>query len=364
MPWHMSRGATRATQRKLHAAIARSAAAAALLAFTSLCPAQPAVQSPQDPAVTQIVALESLAATAVGEGHIAAAIDDHSRALQVAETLQRPRLVAVLLTRLGLLYEDDNKIQRGLIAHELALKALDRDADLDLSPVIQRLGSGRKGFDARPEPVSADLYRESVARDLDAEEQDPALPVKVLINIGNGYLRQPQDEAALRAYRLALEQPEIAGAPLQKAHALANSGEILRRPGQARRSPVGTRRCLGSDRARRQTGRRAPGAGIACAHRRAALGCRRRARAIQPRDCAVSRVGGSARGSPRAARPRLPGSSTQNRIQDASGAYQRALDLGTATNDEDVLWQSHWGLGRCAYARGESIARRLRTPPA
>ena len=110
------------------------------------CWGQGAAPSASDATFKEIVLLESAAAKASEERRYPAAIDDHSRALQLAEQLQRPRLVAVLLVRLGQDYEDDNEIQRGLVSNEMAFKALQRDPSLDLSLVIRRLGTASKGF--------------------------------------------------------------------------------------------------------------------------------------------------------------------------------------------------------------------------
>ena len=203
------------------------AAMAALL--IGPCWGQGVAPSASDAAFKEIVLLESAAATASEERRYSAAIDDHSRALQLAEQLQRPRLVAVLLVRLGQDYEDNNEIQRGLVSNEMAFKALQRDPSLDLRLVIRRVDTASKGFSGRPDPIPADLYRESVARDLETEERDPTLLVRVLVNIGNGYFRQPQEVPALQFYELALQQPEIDKAPLLKGYALANYGELLRR---------------------------------------------------------------------------------------------------------------------------------------
>ena len=79
----------------------RAALAAAGFLIASVCSSQSPSQPAADPTFAQIVVLESLAAAAAAERRYPAAIDSHSRALQLAQTLQRPRLTAVLLTRLG-----------------------------------------------------------------------------------------------------------------------------------------------------------------------------------------------------------------------------------------------------------------------
>lgn len=347
----MVTGATSAVNHRFVAG-GRMAVAACAFIFASLCSSQATVQQRSDPVLTQIVALESMAATAASERRFDAAIDSHSRALQLAETLQRPRLMAVLLSRLGQVYEDANRIQSGLVANELALKALNSDASFNLGPVIERLGSGRKGFDARSEPVSPDLYRESVARDLETEEHDPALPIKILINIGNGYLRQPQEAVALVVYQLALQRPEINQVPLLKGYALANSGEILRRQGKLdeARSRLEIAVGLIESHGKREDTRRALTSLARLAADRSNFAG---ARELYGRAIPLYRASSDQRGEARAQLGRGYLELTQNRIEAATSAYQRAMELGAVLNDEDVLWQSHWGLGRCAYARGD-----------
>ena len=320
--------------------------------LATVCWSQEAGQPPVDSRFAQIVVLESMAATAAAEQRYPAAIDSHSRALQLAEALHRPRLTAVLLSRLGQVYEDANRIQTGLVAHEMALKALEHDASLDLSRVIERLGAGSKGFDSRPDPVSPDLYRESVARDLETEEQDPTLPIKVLINIGNGYLRQPQEGAALRAYELALQQPEIARAPLLKGFALANSGEILRRQGKLAeaQSTLETAIVLIERNGKREDTRRAL---TSLARLKAERSQTAEASGLYARAITLYRAASDQRGEARAQLGRGYLDLTQKRIEAATTAYQRALEIGVALKDDDVLWQSHWGLGRCFQERGD-----------
>jgi hypothetical protein len=88
-------------------------------------------------AFEHIVILESLATSAAAEQRFEQAIARRSDALQLAATLNCPRLTAVLLNRLGQTYEDNNRIQQGLVTYELGFKALAQDASLNLGAEIQ-----------------------------------------------------------------------------------------------------------------------------------------------------------------------------------------------------------------------------------
>ena len=332
--------------------LARILACVALGLIGAWCaPAYTQAARDAESTLRDIVSLQSVAADAATERKYGIAIDAESRALELAQLLGRPRLTAVLLARLGQFYEDDNRSQRALVANELALKALGEDPSLNLGDVLQRLGSGGKLPFARPATVSPDLYRESVARELEVEQDDPTLPIKLLINIGNGYLRQPQDAAALRAYQLALRHPEIERAPLLKGHALANSGEILRRQGNAdeAQSSLVSAIALIEQHGKREDTRRALTSLARIAFDRSDMA---EARKLYASAIALYVAAGDARGESRAQLGVGYLELSQRRVQPATLAYRRAVEIAHALNDKEALWQGEWGLGRCLQIEG------------
>jgi tetratricopeptide (TPR) repeat protein len=184
-----------------------------------------------------IVALEQEALKASAAGQFRAAQQAHGRALALARDWARPRLKAVLFLRLGEAFEGAGDIQRAVQSYEQGFIALAEDAQLDyalIQGVLEEFGRVSKGFNwsdvlAMPTP---DLYRPSTARKLKTAEADPLLAVKLLVNSGNAYLRQPQETPALSRYEQALRMPEIVEAPELQAHVLMHIGFIRRRFGE------------------------------------------------------------------------------------------------------------------------------------
>jgi tetratricopeptide (TPR) repeat protein len=153
----------------------------------------------------QIVALEAEAQAAAAAGRDEAAIRSHRQALEIAQELNRPGLLAALFSRMGATLEASGRIQDALIAYESGWRAtLADDGPADLDQVLERLDVPTKtfepdrfyGMDSVP-----DLYREAANRDLAAAEASPTLRIGLLINIGNAYLRQSQEDPALYFYK-------------------------------------------------------------------------------------------------------------------------------------------------------------------
>ena len=180
-----------------------------------------------------VVALENEALMAQAEQRYEEAFAAHGRALLIARRLERPRLTAVLFNRVGQAQEAFGDVQKAVTAYEAGLRALAEDPDFDLEDIMLSLMTVSKGcFDVLGDFEVPDLFSQAVATDLAAAEADVTLPVKLLINIGNAYLRQPQDTPALNAYEKALARPEIQHAPELRAHALTHIGIVQRRCGK------------------------------------------------------------------------------------------------------------------------------------
>ncbi len=301
------------------------------------------------PQYEQIVALQNEALTAEAEHRYHDALDAHSRALVLARELGAPRLTAVLFARLGQVLEKRGDVQEAVIAYESGLRALAQEA-LDLEQLLLEMKAVGKGFQVHDITVP-DLYSASVEQELDAAVASHTLALQLLINSGNAYLRQPQEDVALDRYQKALQRPEIDDAPLLRAYALANSGEILRRRGQvaeaeaallqavelfdAHADPLEKRRALAllagiaRDRGQLDQAEQAYRQALALY-----------ARADDPRG----------EGRTQAGLGRLY--LQQQRFDLATPAYQRALQLAEKARDPDTLWHAYWGLGRCQRHAG------------
>lgn len=304
-------------------------------------------------AYRDIVALEGQALASYRDGHYEEAILAHGQALDIAQGLDRPRLMAVLLNRLGETFEAFGRIQDAVIAYESGLKALAAEPQSSLEEVVDSIRGMAKGYDpglAYPELL--DLYSETTASDLGEAEADATLPVKLLINIGNAYPRQPQTAPALNAYEKALQRPEISAAPALRAHALTHIGIIRRRHGEtdsaedalhealellaAHENPLEKRRALAT---------------LAGIYREREQNVR--AQEAYRQALVLYRQTDDPLGEGRV----LAGLGhlylSQDRFDDARAAFQRAVELAQQVRDQDTLWHAYWGLGRCQHAVGE-----------
>lgn len=178
----------------------------------------------------KIVTLAQQAQQAIAHRNYTKALSTYNQAFKLAKPLNHPHLISVLLGAQGKVLEKQGEIQDAVIAYEAALEALSKNKkNLEaLNNLIGQFGQVRKGFYASPDPLP-DLYSPEFAQNLDEAITDPALAIKLCINIGNAYLRQPQENPALNAYQQALAHKRINKHPLLKAYAKANSSEIFRR---------------------------------------------------------------------------------------------------------------------------------------
>lgn len=308
----------------------------------------------------------ALAATSAGDHQ--KALEAHGQALALAARLGRPRLLAALYNRLGNALEAANQVQQSVIAYESGLRALAAGSGLDagsglghadkeIEAVIGALGSAAKGFDPSRSLVDVpDLYSQTTASDLGQAEADEALPAKLLINVGNAYLRQPQLGPALTAYGQALVRPEIEAAPLLRAYTLTHIGIIRRQQGSLADAEAALQdalelfdqqEALGGDVAEK---RRALAA-LAGIHRergrfQRALGAYREALSLYE---ASDDILGHGRAQAGLGHLYLQ----QHRHGQALTAFARAVALAKRAADEETLWHAYWGLGTCQHAAGE-----------
>jgi tetratricopeptide (TPR) repeat protein len=303
------------------------------------------------PEYLPVVAAESAAQIAERERRFDEAAEAHRRAIEAAVALQRPALLAVLFARMGATLEADNRVQDAVFSYESALRSLAGDKASDLAEALQSMGAVRKGFLPGAHSGPADVYSPQTARDLEAAAADPALAVKVLINIGNAYAAQPQDGPALNAYRQALARPEIEREPRLKGFALANSGELLRRSGDddAAEKMLVDALALLERTAERIERRRALTllAGI-----RRDRGETDEARRLYTEALELYDQAADVRGEGRA----LAGfGRLQLDVGEAPAAYVtfgRAVDRAQRANDDETLWYAYWGLGQSARRTG------------
>ena len=170
----------------------------------------------------KIVSLTNQASVALKQKNYQTALDIYTQALKIAREEKLSRLSAVILNYIGDMFQAQGKIQDAVIAYEAALEALESEHTLKVESVIDRLSQVSKGFYSNPHPVP-DLYSAEVAATLEAEANAPALPIKLCLDLGNAYLRQPQEAPALKAYQQALQYPEIDN------NLLANTSSPLKR---------------------------------------------------------------------------------------------------------------------------------------
>ncbi|MEM8723490.1 MAG: CHAT domain-containing tetratricopeptide repeat protein [Cyanobacteria bacterium P01_G01_bin.39] len=156
------------------------------------------------------------------------ALNNYRQALQIAQDNKLTRLTAVILNYIGDIWLLLGEIQDSVIAYEAAIQVFNSEEESQLAEVINRLSSVSKGFygDVDFAPV---LDRAENAPTIVAEANDPALPIKLLLDIGNAYLNKLQVEPAFNAYQQAFNYPEIESNLILKAYVLTNLGEIYRR---------------------------------------------------------------------------------------------------------------------------------------
>jgi tetratricopeptide (TPR) repeat protein len=69
------------------------------------------------------------------------ALDDYARALELAKADQNSRLVAVIINRIGDIYQAQGKIQEAVMAYGAALQALARRDESKVNEIINSLST-------------------------------------------------------------------------------------------------------------------------------------------------------------------------------------------------------------------------------
>ena len=299
----------------------------------------------------QILEHESHALAATRRRDYFEAMPAHAEAIRLAQQLARPRLTAALFLRLGNLLELKGDVQDAVVAYETGVQVLRSDPDLHVDEVLWRLSGAVKGY-AATTFHNIDLPSPAVDDDLGVAENDPLLVAKLLIDVGNAYLRQPQPGPALNSYQLALERPEITDAPLLKANALTGLAEAQRLQGENDQALAAVERALTLYDA-------IPADPI---EKRQALALKAALLDQQgetDRALALFKEAGALYG--RAQDPRGEGRMLVELAQihlrqerfDARPIFDRARQLAEQTDDNTTRWLAEWGLGRCLYATGD-----------
>lgn len=293
------------------------------------------------------------------------AVTDYLKALELAKELANtpdahPRLMAVLCNRIGKVYMAQGRVQQATYFFEAALRSFENGLPPDLSDSTLSLNLPPKGFSPhlsdevfyglthQPAPT----YSSQAAAKLSTEETDLALHIRLRLDIGNAYLRQPQEAPALAAYQAVLNDPQIDSYPLLNAYAMANAGEVYRQQRhfdkaetqlsgaialfEAHATPVEKRHAI------------AISASIAREQEQFSQAIDLYQQAIYLYQQTTD-LFGQGRTETGLALTYLQ----QAQFDTAKAHYQTALGLAQQANDQDTQWCAHEGIGRCFHHAGQ-----------
>ncbi len=146
--------------------------------------------------------------------------------VETAETTSDPREAAAMLHRAGVLLAEAGELQQAVGVLEAAVRTLERDARSSFSNLLG--GLTPKSFRRNPElGVSAAIWAGSLSTLAEAKD-DPALTIRLLLDVGTAYASQPQYLTALDAYDRALRTDGLFQAPRLHIIAHVNRGLALR----------------------------------------------------------------------------------------------------------------------------------------
>ena len=140
----------------------------------------------------EIVSLANRASIFLDRKNHENALNDYGKALELAKADKNYPLIAVIINHIGDIYQAQGKIQEAVMAYGAALEALAGGDESKVNDIINDLSQVPKNFYSTPE-TTPDLYNIQVAQTLAAETTDRTLPIKLWLNVGNAYLRQPQE---------------------------------------------------------------------------------------------------------------------------------------------------------------------------
>ncbi len=300
----------------------------------------------------EIVKLEQAALAAEAEGRYESAVNLHGEAIACSQRLDRPRLKAALFNRLGRALEANGQVQKAVVAYETGFQLLAAQAEPDLRSALESLRRVGKEFYGERESALSALYSPATALDLEAAEADPLLAVKLLINIGNAYLGQPQLAPALNAYEQALARPEIAQDPALQAHALTHVGIIRRRSGELESAGSMLAEALTLLEAHAGPAeKRAALAALAGVYRD--QGDWDRALETYQQALAFYAEASDRRGLARTKIGLAQLFLERDLVEQAGETFREALSLAEETGDQEAQWHGLAGLGRCQRAAGQ-----------
>ena len=307
-----------------------------------------------------IAALDEQARAALENGDHERAKQAYLDAIALAAEMDRPALVAALFLRLGRTLELAGEVQDAVIAYESGMRALDEEERQEVRDALERLGLMVKGYDPGGRFRDAPMPAPQTETDLLQAEKDPALAIRLLISIGNAYLRQPQPGPAIEAYEAALAHPGMADEPLLQAQATLGLALAWHQQGDLAKAQRAAEEALA----------RFQNAG-GKADSRHALSLLADILAQQGRlDEAVARFEEALplyqlAQDPRGEAKTLAGLGEAllalGRIDDAQSVFLHALAIPAIQDDLASQWRAERGLGRCAMVRGQwdEAARRL-----
>ena len=294
-----------------------------------------------------IIALEEQALLSVTRGHHSEAIQAHYGALTLAREVRRPRLTAVLLHRLGQSLEATGQVQSAIDVYVLGLEMLADDGDQRMDELLNALplAAGKSGPDN-------ELGGTDLVEPLDDAEADPALPFKLLLDLGDAYLRQSQDTLALQTYQSIPTRPEIDRAPAMRAHALVGIGLVQRRRGDVAEAYASLGEALDMlDRLADPVEKRRALAIMAGIHRD--RGQSELSLCLYRQSLALYRRAEDACGEARTRAGLGHLLLAMEQPAEARRSFERASALLTHDSEQDIWWHVHWGLGRCLLTEGE-----------
>lgn len=285
-------------------------------------------------------------------GYTGPALVTYGRALDRVEASANDARRAVLWSRIGDILGTQGDVQSAVIAYESAVRALTQDvrgSDRDPLAVLARRGG--KGFGKRNGSLwPADLDVAPPDRQLDNAIKDPLLLSRLLLHEGNAYARQPQLQAALVTYELALQRLPVEKSEPLRAAILANKGALLVRVGDlvaAQEALTAAGNLLTGAPPRDKRRLLASQAELARAQ-----GDLKRAdslyREALPHYSSFDRAGEG-----RALAGRGWVLLALNQREEAQRAFEKAVRLGTELNDAQLTWSARAGVGQVLFVKGE-----------